>query len=109
MWLDTARQVFRYLFTMLEEKNSEQRALSMTRGAVAAFTVVTCVHIWRADTLTWPDAALAFVVLFALPISKSIFGASANKVVEAVTGMFGDKDSRGRYSHARPTDPTYEP
>ena len=78
-----------YLLSMLEEKRAGRRVLSMTRVAVAAFTVAYTSRLLFLDSLGWPDAWLAFAVLFALPVGKALDRAPAEKVVEAVTGMFG--------------------
>lgn len=79
-----------WALSMFEEKRGDDRRLSMTRCAVAAFTVA---YVYRLlfirTTLGWPDAWLAFAVLFAVPIAKALDRAPADKVVDAVTGMFG--------------------
>ena len=64
---------------------------STTRWAVALFTVA---EVWRlagseVGGVTWPEAFVVFVVLFALPIDGALSKAPAVKVVDAVTGMFG--------------------
>ena len=78
-----------WLTSMFEEPRGRRR-LSMTRCAVAAFTVAGVARLLFLRTdLGWPDAWLAFVVLFALPIAKALDRAPASEVVGAVTGMFG--------------------
>jgi len=64
---------------------------STTRWTVALFTVA---EVWRlagseVGGVTWPEAFVVFVILFALPIDGALSKAPAVKVVEAVTGMFG--------------------
>lgn len=76
-----------WAFSMAEEKADKHRRLSMTRVAIAVFTVAFVVHF--RFPLGWPDAFLGFCILFALPISKALDSAPAQAVVEAVTGMFG--------------------
>lgn len=77
-----------WLTSMFEEPRGRRR-LSMTRCAVAAFTVAYVSRLWWLDSLGWPDAWLAFCVLMALPIAKALDRAPAGEVVDAVTGMFG--------------------
>lgn len=81
--------LFRWLLSMLEEKRDGRRRLSMTRCAVAAFTVAYVLRLWHLDALGWPDAFLAFCVLFAIPVAKKLDQTPPETVVEAVTGMFG--------------------
>lgn len=89
-------RVFQWAFSMLEEKRDNRR-LSMTRCAVAAFTAVYCVRLLALPgDLGWPDAVLAFVVLFALPLGKALDRAPPATVVGAVTGMFGRQDPASR-------------
>lgn len=64
---------------------------STTRWAVALFTLA---EVWRllhapVGSVTWPEAFVVFVILFALPIDGALSKAPAEAVVRAVTGMFG--------------------
>jgi hypothetical protein len=87
-WLRRLVDLAGWLTSMFEEPRGRRR-LSMTRCAVAAFTVAYVVRLWFLDSLGWPDAWLAFCVLMALPIAKALDRAPASEVVGAVTGMFG--------------------
>ena len=76
------------LFSMFEEKEGPHpRSFSMTRIIAAAFAVAFIVH-WTVP-FGWPDAFIAFVILFSIGIFKAIRSAPAQAVIEAVTGMFG--------------------
>jgi hypothetical protein len=77
-----------WLTSMFEEPRGRRR-LSMTRCAVAAFTVAYTSRLLFLDSLGWPDAWLAFCVLMAIPLGKALDRAPAEAVVDAVTGMFG--------------------
>ena len=83
-------EAIRWALSAIEEKRDNgKRRLSMTRCAVAAFTVSYVIRLPGLEAPTWPDAFLGFVILFALGISKAIDRAPPEKVVDAVTGMFG--------------------
>ena len=77
-----------WLTSMFEEPRGRRR-LSMTRCAVAAFTVAYTARLLSLDSLGWPDAWLAFCVLMAIPLGKALDSAPAEAVVQSVTGMFG--------------------
>jgi len=82
-----------WALSWLEDKRDGHRRLSGTRLAVAVFTIVFCAQI--SLPLGWPDAFLGFCILFAIPIGKALDRAPAEKVVGAVTGMFGKPAEAG--------------
>ena len=93
-----------WALSMFEEKRGSGRRLSMTRCAVAAFTVAYVYRLLFIRTaLGWPDAWLAFAVLFAVPIAKALDRAPAADVVGAVTGMFGKGADAARSAWASTT------
>ena len=64
---------------------------STTRWTVVLFTLA---EVWRLvgsdiGKANWAEAFICFCILFALPIDGALSKAPAEKVVDAVTGMFG--------------------
>ena len=98
-WWDHLIALSRWLLSMFEEKRDNgKRRLSMVRVAVAVFTVayVDHLHDLRGD-LGWPDAWLAFCVLFAVGIGKALDRASPDTVVEAVLAAVGNDQALSGY------------
>ncbi len=75
------------MISLFIDKRDPGNRLSMTRLIAALFAVAYVVH-WSSP-LGWPDAFVAFVILFSVGISKAIQTAPAEAVLDAVTGMFG--------------------
>lgn len=90
---------YRFFIGPFEEKRDGLRRGSMGRWAIWLFTLGYCHRLLTIDVLGWPDAVVAFCVLFALPIGKALDRAPPEVVVESVTGMFG----RGGHHSVRPT------
>jgi len=76
-----------WALSMFEEKRDGHRRLSMTRCVVAYLVVVVGQRI--VFPMGWPDAFTVWSLAFAIGIAKALDRAPAEKVVEAVTGMFG--------------------
>ena len=76
-----------WALSMFEEKRGGRRRLSMTRCVVAYLVVVVGRGI--KFPMGWPDAFTVWSLAFAVGIAKALDSAPADKVVDAVTGMFG--------------------
>lgn len=77
---------------------------SMTRVAVAAFTVVECFRLLPQDgpgamrlvpIIGWADAFLAFCVLFALPIDAALSKAKPSEVLGLLGRLRGQGEDVG--------------
>lgn len=74
--------------SMFEEKRDGARRLSMLRMSVAAFTIAEVFRLLARQPIGFPDALLAFCILFAIPISKKLDAASPDRLVEALFGAW---------------------
>jgi hypothetical protein len=82
-----------WALSMFEEKKDGKRRLSGTRVTVAWMAFVFADGV--VFPLGWPDAFVAFAILFAIGIAKAIDRAPADTVVRSVTGMFGKPAQAG--------------
>ena len=76
------------MISMFRDKHVEGQPFSMTRTLAAIFAVAYVIH-WTLP-LGWPDAFVAFVILFSIGISKAIQGASPQAVLNMISKMFGE-------------------
>lgn len=69
---------------------------SMTRWAVAAFTVAEIMRLtpyrtpegWTVPPIGWPDVFMAFFILYALPIDNALSRAKPAEVLELLQAPF---------------------